>query len=754
MNSKSIFSKVFLFAVVALCCGNFRTAAQTTPDPGLMGTHTVVKAEYNLGNLSYSPPPAAMFPSNMEERGSVHYPADLTSGPFPVIIWLHGRHETCYDSVTLASSSGWPCTGRKKAIPSYAGYDYAARTLASHGYIVISISANAINAIDGGLSDAGMNARGVLTQHHLDLWNTWNTTGGAPFGTTFVGRLNMQNIGTMGHSRGGEGVIFQAEYNRTLGSPYGIKAILTLAPVDFYRHFVNGIPLLNIAPYCDGDVADLQGVHFYDDTRYADPTDESPKHNILMLGANHNFFNTVWSPNPYVGGGGDDWGDYGWSNADAQCGISKKSRFDTVKQRAAYNAYAAAFYRLYLGHENQFAPILEVNDIVPPVSSTLDSSNVFVSYHPGTTDRKDINRVDLLSELSTNTLSGAVVESGLTTADICNGTTMPLCAIGTNPAQEPHQSGLGEMRMTWDASSDYYENSIPAASQNLSSFKNLVFRAAVNFGETALSVKKLDYTVQLIDAAGKIGAQTVGNHTQALFYEPGTESGDLPKTVLNTVSIPLDSFAGVDLTKIAKVKFLFDKSAAGGILISDLAVANSVCGNFSVTAKDSIGKLNKVFFTGKATSSSGDTLVYLWKFGDPASGTKDTSTAINPTHTYSVKGTYTACMIVQVKRKAGSALSTCIDSFCTTITVSGLGTHDAVAANIRIIPNPARDYLQINGTEPTDVLRLTDLYGRVVFTKTLTEPVVHLPQALASGVYYATITTDAGNVYQKIVITR
>lgn len=310
------------------------------------------------------------------------------------------------------------------------------------------------------------------------------------------------------------------------------------------------------------------------------------------------------------------------------------------------------------------------------------------------------------------------------------------------------------MRMTWGTAADYYENSIPAASQNLSSYKDLVFRAAVNFDETAPSVKKLDYTVQLIDATGKIGTQTVGNHTQALFYEPGTEPSDLPKTVLNTVSIPLDSFAGVDLTKIAKVKFLFDKSAAGSILISDLAVANSVCGNFSVSAKDSIGKLNKVFFTGMATSTTGDTLVYLWKFGDPTSGTKDTSTAINPTHTYSVKGTYTACAIVQVKRKAGSALSTCIDSFCTTVTVNRIGTHDAVAANIRIIPNPARDYLQISGAEQTDVLRLTDLYGRVVFTKVLTEPVVHLPQALASGVYYATITTDAGNVYQKIVITR
>ena len=71
-----------------------------------------------------------------------------------------------------------------------------------------------------------------------------------------------------------------------------------------------------------------------------------------------------------------------------------------------------------------------------------------------------------------------------------------------------------------------------------------------------------------------------------------------------------------------------------------------------------------------------------------------------------------------------------------------------------IIPNPAKDYLQINGAEKTDVLRLTDLYGRVVFTKVLAEPVVHLPQTLANGIYYATIITATGNVYEKIVITK
>jgi hypothetical protein len=496
-------------ALFLLFLTGFSAMAQTTPDPGLMGTHTVLKAEYDFGDTSYTPPAAAMFPSKMEEIGSVHYPADITSGPFPVILFLHGRHSTCYDSITLNSTSDWPCTGTLKPITSYEGYDYLAKTMASHGYIVISISANAINAIDGGLPDAGMNARGVLVQHHLDLWNTWNTVGAAPFDSLFVGKLNMQNIGTMGHSRGGEGVVFNAEYNATLGAPYGIKAIFTLAPVDFYRHVLNGIPLIDLSPYCDGDVNDNEGIHFYDDSRYNDTGDEAPKHHIEFLGANHDFFNTVWTPGSFPGGGADDWGDYGWPNTDPQCGIDSVHRFDTTKQKAALNAYLPAFFRIYIGHEHKYDPLLEVKDIAPPVSSMLDSGDVFVSYHPARADRLDINRTDSVARLTGNSLSGAVTDSLLMSPEICGaGYTMNDCFVSHQAAQEPHKGttttqGAGEMGLQWSDTSAWYENALPLAYENLTPYENLLFRTTVNFN---LSVhdQKMDFSVQLIDSSGAI----------------------------------------------------------------------------------------------------------------------------------------------------------------------------------------------------------------------------------------------------------
>ncbi len=747
-----------MILVVAFLCMAAGAIGQT-PDPGVMGPHAVLKAEYNLGDLAYAPPPAAMFPANMEVRGSVHYPADIaTSGPFPVLIWMHGRHETCYQVSDSTTSSDWPCPTGWQPIVSYEGYDYAARTMASYGYIVISVSANAINAIDGGLSDAGMNARGVLVQHHLDLWNTWNTTGGAPFGTTFVGKLDMQNIGTMGHSRGGEGVVFNAEYNRSLGSPYGIKAVLTLAPVDFSRHVLNGIPLMDIAPYCDGDVSDLQGVHFYDDARYKDLTDETPKHIVLMMGANHDFFNTVWTPGSYIAGGADDWKDYGYDSTDVHCGDTSASRFDTTKQKAAFNAYAAAFYRLYIGRETKFAPLLEVNDIVPPVSSTLDSTNVYVSYHAARSDRFDINRIDTATAVTTNTIGGAVTETGLISPVICGGgISLPTCDAGLGSDQKPHRGtltkkGLAQMRIRWSDTTNSYENDIPSAYQDFTYYSHLSFRACVNFSETT-SGSVDDFSVQLIDSAGAVSSQLVSDHSHAIFHEPGTETFTLPKVIFNTIQLPLSSFTGVDMSKIRHIRFLFNQSMAGAILVTDIGLNNPICGNLTAFYTDSIPATgHKIFFTNKSSVSAGDTVTRLWHFGDPASGVNDTSTAANPFHIYAYPGTYTACLYITVKRKNGF---TCTDSFCTSV-VQPLrtGIEEVADPVISIVPNPAKDYLLVNGAGKTDILRIVNLYGQEVFSTPITRQRIDLPHDLAAGLYYIIVVSPRGNLYQKLLIAK
>jgi PKD repeat protein len=616
-----------------------------TPDPGIAGEYAVSSDEYDFGDEAFDAP---TFPDLIEVTGSVHYPTDMSDGPFPVLVFLHGRHSTCFSGGS--TSIAWPCTGTFDPIPSYQGYDYLAEQMASHGYIVISISANSISSTDNGTPDYGMRARGELIQHHLDLWNEWNTTDDGPFGDLFIDKLDLNNVGTMGHSRGGEGVIEHALYNRELGRPYGLNAVLTLAPVDFNRPVLNGIPILNIAPYCDGDVSDLQGVHFYDDARYNDPDDTTAKHNILMLGANHNYFNTVWTPGLFPAGTADDWRFVDAGQDDQHCGTDSpdNGRYDPATQRNALLAYASAFFRVYIGGEEEFAPILKTTDTEPPVSSTLTNEDVFVSYHPPTPKRIDVNRLDSEETEITNTVDGTVSETGLVTFDICGDDFGEQYCIGAGTAQEPHNKnggvailGLSQLEIAWNSLDDTYQNDIPPFLQDFTQFEAVQFRAAVNF-DTSPFETALDFSIVLIDNDGASSALQVTDYSSTLFFPPGDWGATLPRTMHNTISIPTEDFSGIDMTNIASIRFDFDQVSNGGILISDLILSAGddilfppiadFASNVTTTCT------GEVQFTDESSFYPSS---WLWNFGDG-----ETSTDEDPVHIYDADGVYTVTLTV------------------------------------------------------------------------------------------------------------
>src|SRR5215831_8542834 len=145
----------YLFAwgfAVLLACPSL--VAASVPDPGTPGPLSVTRADYDFGDTAFAAPG---FPGPIELRGSVQFPSGLPGGPYPLIVLLHRRHATCF--VGAASFLQWPCPPPRQPIPSFRGYDYLGQTLASHGYVVVSISANGINAQDNAVFDLGMTAR-------------------------------------------------------------------------------------------------------------------------------------------------------------------------------------------------------------------------------------------------------------------------------------------------------------------------------------------------------------------------------------------------------------------------------------------------------------------------------------------------------------------------------------------------------------------------------------------------------------------
>jgi hypothetical protein len=574
-------------ALVTLLAGLFfsgQANSEIVPapeDPGEPGPFAVTNRQYGSFAPAYQPPD---FPGQVEQLAVVWHPEDMEEGVFPLIVFLHGRHATCYQGTTTENT--FPCPDGFRPIPNYRGYDYLAKRLASHGYIVVSISANAINALDSSatVDDGGASARAHLIQRHLEIWQRFNE-GRDPWGGIFQGHVDLNNVGTMGHSRGGEGVVRHFMLNASQGSPYAVKAVFPLAPVNFRRFVINKVALGILLPYCDGDVSSLAGVHYYDDTRYSIPDDPTPKHTVLVLGANHNFYNTIWTPGLFPAGVQDDWNRF--RATDSHCSsFGPGKRLEAAQQRSTAWAYIQGFFRTYLGNEWQFLPYFESDASPPPSAQTTD---IHVSYHPAAEHRLELNRLLTVASLTENILGGAVEQSGLTPYRLCGGepppdsNDAPRCLPSDEPMdREPHSApasrspkgGLRQLHLSWVYPAAHYGNQVPPAYGDVSRFDRIQFRAGLDFTTELNRFPTQDLSVVLMDAAGQQVSVPVSDYSSALFFPPGQEF-EVPKVTLNTVRIPLLAFQGVDLQNIRSVRLDFDRQNSGTLLISDLMFAQT-----------------------------------------------------------------------------------------------------------------------------------------------------------------------------------
>ena len=224
----------------------------------------------------------------IEMVGHVVEPAPgEATGPRPLVLFLHGRHSVCYNPTDPDDFGGdnWPCRAPFAEIPSHLGYDYIQQVLASQGYATVSVRVNGINAQDWRLPDGGADARAAIVQKHLDGW----------VDLAAGHQVDLDQVILVGHSRGGEGVD-RASIQIRPSAPYRIAGQVLLAPVDFAWHTAPYVPTVTVLPYCDGDVYDLQGQRYTDVARGLAPDDASLKSSVMVLGANHNFFNSEWTP--------------------------------------------------------------------------------------------------------------------------------------------------------------------------------------------------------------------------------------------------------------------------------------------------------------------------------------------------------------------------------------------------------------------------------------------------------------------------
>ena len=324
-------------------------------DPGTPGRHQTVTGTYTLPGLRI---PGYAVP--VEVQGVVVSPVGAR-GARPLVLFLHGRHYTCFGS-RGTTSGDWPCPRGMRPVPSDRGYLQVQRLLASQGYDTVSIGANGINAQDHRHMDGGASARSVLVRHHLSLWTRWASPSGRPSAPAIVRRsplADMSKVLLVGHSRGGEGANRAAIDSRVTPpghsrATWRIAGLLHLAPTAFGQNPAPGVPTVVVLPYCDGDVSDLQGQQFVDRLRDVAP-DGALRSSLLVMGANHNYFNSEWTPGVAVAPALDDWRD----RTDAMCRSGGRQRLTPAQQRAVGATYVATAARAFVARDPRVLPLLD-----------------------------------------------------------------------------------------------------------------------------------------------------------------------------------------------------------------------------------------------------------------------------------------------------------------------------------------------------------------------------------------------------------
>ncbi|MFK4144658.1 hypothetical protein [Streptomyces sp. NPDC004065] len=331
-------------------------------DPGRPGPYRTVTGEYALDSVRLPG-----FRAPVEMRAVVVAPRGAT-GRRPLALFLHGRHATCYKPHTDDVTGDWPCPAGTRPIPSHRGYLQDQKLLASQGYVTVSVAADGVNGQDFAAEDGGAQARSSLVRLHLARWAGWAARpASAPAAVRRAPKADLSRVLLVGHSRGGEGVN-RAAMDSLAPPPsrqdgyhgrvrWHISGTVLIGPTVFGQNPVADVPSATILPGCDGDVSDLQGEVYVDGTRGVGRG--AALHSaVYVVGANHNFFNTEWTPGKAQAPADDDFHDEP-GHRDPVCSPGSATRLTADRQHRAGSTYIAAAARLFVAGDDRVRPLLD-----------------------------------------------------------------------------------------------------------------------------------------------------------------------------------------------------------------------------------------------------------------------------------------------------------------------------------------------------------------------------------------------------------
>jgi dienelactone hydrolase len=494
-------------------------------------------------------------PSRLPVAGRLWYPTG--EGPFPLVLIVHGNHEM--------------------TDPSDAGYAYLGELLASRGYIVASVDENFLNrsGFAGDLGGGENAARAWLLLQHLQAFKVMN----AEVGNPLFRRIDLGNIALVGHSRGGEAAYLAAVFNDLpywpddaavpLGYHFKIRAVAGIAPVDGQYKPSDELPTLQNVNYlvlqgaADADVAVFMGLRQYDRVQFAEGGQTGIKAALYIGGANHGQFNTVW-------------GRQDWTGLPGRL-INTGPLMDGDQQRQIARVYLSAYLDVTLRGRSAYLPLLQ--DYRAGLAWLPDSTSYASRYEDGGTHKVSTFDEDL-DLLSTTTPGGMEQGEGLAA--------WKEQGLRLRPSfpQENKALYLGWKRA--EGQIPGYAIALPDARSTewqVGSGSVLTFSLA-DSRTAAAKLQPLDLTVEVTDAAGNGARLPLSKWAEvplprqpARLYKLGPLETWLlgaPGPVLQTYRLPLADFTvgtRFDPAKLKTVRFRFDRTPAGAILLDDIGLA-------------------------------------------------------------------------------------------------------------------------------------------------------------------------------------
>ena len=493
-------------------------------------------------------------------------------GPFPLVLIVHGNH----------NMSEW----------SDPGYQYLGELMASRGFILASVDENFLNGYWAGGPPDEKAPRGWVLLEHLKLWREWNSKAGNPF----YGKVDMDRIALMGHSRGGEAAATATLFNslpyypddatvKFSGYGFKIRSVVAIAPADGqYKPAGTNRTIQNVSYFVlqgghDSDVSIFMGSKQFDRVKFTEP---GPwfKAELYIYPANHGQFNSVW--------GRSDWGGgpFVWF-------LNKKPLMPPEDQRRIASVYISAFLEATLHDRREYISLFRdvrygrewlpgtlcLNRFEDPtmqrVADFSEDVDVTTATMPGA--RLGGENFSVWKEGRIPFRSGDRERNGVFLG--WNRKTEKPAPVPVYTLSLPDKATASESVLTIAMSAMNEEPKVPKDAKERK-------QTDKEKKEKPKDADPIDFTVEMVDASGKTAAIPLSRFgalqrpLKARFTKLGFIEGkvlDKPaEPVLQTFELPVSTFAaaspGFDGSKVRTVRLKFDKVEKGEIVISEIGL--------------------------------------------------------------------------------------------------------------------------------------------------------------------------------------